>query len=508
MPLIFRAAALSLLLVVLPLQPAAAAPPAATAEPHLGQVTLATGGPEKNILLWVRLKNVVLGEPVPVEVTVDLGGATSFADIQIGPGFDLPDGPSGIDLVVDPDDQVSPCRRTGEKILCSWTTAPSAAAPLIAPAVLTLTPGDSAKAGDRADVTMTAKVGDGAVTNGSSVIRMGEGVDLVADEDMTIKAAPGQAVKLGPTVRNAGTTTVEGVALALVVNPLLLGRTSYRNCRYDIFMICSFDTKIEPGRRYALSTPLTLRAPADSVPGSAAYLASQWMTTSEYEDFQPDDFGTPGTGGTLTLEATGAAQDDQPQAEVRPENNYTNIEFTVSGTRRPRLAAVGSSAAAPVGDHRTLSAGVMNFGPGTLRPSLFWNNSLYVAVRMPGNVVTAGEPAACDPEKSDDQRYCRMEQDLGAGQRASFAFPVTVAGQCGDPGMVEVLTETDEGAGLDRNRKLASLSVSVPGATCVALPITGPGAGRTGLAGVALIAVGLLLAVRRTRRSGYPQARK
>src|SRR5690242_19112196 len=83
-----------LLLVLLPVAPAVAAPATATLVPRLGPVTLAPGGPEKHTLLWVRLGDAERGTSASLEVTADLGGATAFADVRIEPGLSLIDRPA------------------------------------------------------------------------------------------------------------------------------------------------------------------------------------------------------------------------------------------------------------------------------------------------------------------------------------------------------------------------------------------------------------------------------
>src|ERR1044071_4395877 len=104
MPMISRTLAMSLLLVLMPVWPAAAAPTSAAAEPHLQPVTLPPGGPERNPLLRVRLRDVEPATKARAEVTIDLGTASGFADVRVASGFSA--SPSRA------------CRRTGERVLC------------------------------------------------------------------------------------------------------------------------------------------------------------------------------------------------------------------------------------------------------------------------------------------------------------------------------------------------------------------------------------------------------
>jgi hypothetical protein len=521
MPLFSRVLAVSLLVVLLPPQPAAAAPTTATLKPYAPPLTLAPGSDTRYTAIDVRSENAEPYTSVRLEVTVDLGGATSFADVSIEPGFGTTRSGS-TEIVVEPGDTSTPCERADEKITCSWTSTPSSEIVDQTPALLAVKPLKTARTGDRAVLTMAARIGDGAVTNGTSVIQVGEGVNLVSDGEQTVKAAPGKTVRTTPAVLNGGKTAINGVVLVLDSHPRLIGPSSYRNCRYYFGMICTFDTTLEPGRRYALSSPVTLHSPADTVPGSVAPIDLAWITPADWASTELGDSGRAGTGPPLTLKPLAAAQDATPQVDVDLEDNFATIKFTVTGKRKPSLSAIGARLDAATSDRRTLTAGLMNFGPGTLRPDLFRNNSLGVAVRLPGNVAVEEEPysdcysvnvgppvappsppaapSSTGADELSSEWLCDLNRDLGPGQRATFPFLVTVADECGTPGQVEII-QNDDGI-VGHRRKVVPLSVNVKGAKCaaVALPITGPAAGWTALAALVLIAAGLGLAVRRTRR--------
>ncbi|MBL7260707.1 hypothetical protein [Paractinoplanes lichenicola] len=493
-----RALTVAVLLVLLPMTPASAAP-APTAEPHVGQVTLAPGGPEKEALLWVRVSDVTQGQKERLELTVDLGTATTFAEVEVSPSGILTSGEPAAEVVEV--DEEEPCRRTGGKVLCSWDLVFSSAGLFAVPALLAVTPKKTAKTGDSAVVTVTAKLGAGAAGTSTSEFRVGEGVDLVAGEDRELKAAPGKPVTFAPAVRNGGAIPVAGVALVIDANPQLLGKSSFGNCRYGVALICTFDTTLAANTTYAPAKALTLRSPADTVPGSMARTTYAWITKTEFDESPWIDYGTPGTGAPLTLQALAAAQDDQPQADVRPDNNYSFVTFTVTGKRRPSLAAAGLRRTAAVGDQLTLSPGFTNFGPGTLRPSLFSNNRLVVTMRMPSNVERSSAPDFCFPGKTPEVLYCLLLDDVGAGQRTSFPIGLTVTGPCSDPGRVEVPERlADADGNVPRARSVASLTVNVTGAQCVALPITGPRVGWTALTGLLLLVTGMVLTVLGVRR--------
>ncbi|GAB2579621.1 hypothetical protein Aab01nite_55530 [Paractinoplanes abujensis] len=493
-----RTFAAILFLLLLPSAPATAAPdPAPTAEPYLGRVTLAPAGPEKDTLLRVRASNVVAGQLERLEMTVDLDAATAFADVALT-GILVTGGEPP--AVLDSDEE-EPCRRTGGKVFCSWNATFTSAGMLDVPVVLSVTPKKTAKEGDSAAVTVTAKLGDGPVGTSTSEFRVGQGVDLVAGEDRQLKAAPGRAVMFAPTVHNQGSAVVTGVALVVDADPRLLGKTSYRNCRYGTGLICTFDTALAANTSYAPAKSLTLSSPADTVPGSLTQITYAWITRTEFDESPLDGYGTPGTGAPLTLQALAAAQDDQPQADVRPDNSHSFLTFTVTGKRRPAIAAAGLRRTAAVGDRLTLSPGFTNFGPGTLRPSLFPNNRLVVTMRLPSNVTRNSAPELCFPDEAPEVLLCLLRDDVGAGQRTTFPIGMEVTAQCGDPGQIEIPVRlADADGNVPPARSIATLTVDVAGAPCVALPITGPPVGWTALTGLLLLVAGTVLTVLGVRR--------
>ncbi|WP_250032052.1 hypothetical protein [Paractinoplanes maris] len=500
MSLISRVLAIALLLVLLPMRPASAAPTAAIAEPHLGSVTLAPRGPDKITLLAVRTSNITPGAGQRLQVTVDLGAAAAFAEAEVASlrsPLDLPDLDGGSSSAP----VAPPCRPTGAKIVCSWTSTFFGTTSLEPLGLVTVSARDAAQVGDEAEVTVTARIGDGETRTGTSMFRVGEGVDLAAGPDRQVEVPPGKTATARPVISNAGSTTIDGAVFVLDADRRLLGSSTHRNCRYGTAVICVFDTELEPGHSYGFSKPLTLRSPADAIPGSEVEITEYWLTRAEWDDANaifPETDGVPGTGPALTLEPLASGSVAKPQTDVSPENNSSGLTLTVGGRGWPHLVAVGARRSAAVGASLTLSPGMVNFGPGTLHPELFPNNQLAVVASLPGNVEALEYADDCFSESDDGSvLYCPLVRSLAAGRRVTYPVRVEVADDCGDPGRVEVPDQWSDDSD-HRTKNVAQLTVTSPGARCTALPITGPAAGWTALGGIALVAVGLLLAVRRS----------
>ncbi|MFF5084672.1 hypothetical protein ACFY36_47175 [Actinoplanes sp. NPDC000266] len=507
MPMIIGRAAAALLLVLLPATPASAAPATPTAEAHLGRITVAPGGPVRGTLLWLRAENIAEDDTHRVALSLDLGNAEKLAEFDLSlTNF----GTTAAGTVADEvDDVVStapdgPCRATGPVIECVWTDAFFADGTLPV-AALIARPRAKVETGDTAEIELTARIGDGPARTTRAEIRVGEAVDLDAGAHQDVSARPGSRAKVTPKVRNSGSKAVEGAVLYLHADGRLLEKSSFSNCRYtEDQIVCTFDEPLRPGRTYRTSAPLTLRPPADSAAGSQSDLMHQWFTPTDFEAIAEsnlwDEPGEPGTGAPLTLEELVAAQ-AAPQSDVQPENDYAGVTLTVTGSLKRRAVAVGAHPSSAVGDRLTIGAGALWRGPGRLQPDLYPNNTLLSVVRLPGNVEPVEVDERCWDKEEPGLYVCADREALGPGQRQMFAFTVETEKPCGDAGSVEVTDVQPEINAWRAGRRddgTAAITVTVPGARC-ALPITGPGELWAAGAGAALVAVGLLLAVRRRR---------
>jgi hypothetical protein len=532
-------AALSLL--ALPAAPAAAAPAETTVQPFVGRITLAPGSPEKLTLLWLRVSAPETAEH-HISLTLDYSGIASFATVDFAlttansdamPSATSSSGSAAADAT-------GPCTTAGTAFTCEWDDLIYESDTKLAYAgLVSATPKDTATTGVEGELQVTAKIDDGAAASATSVVRVGEAVDLDAGDAAEVTAAAGGTTSVTPVIRNGGATTIEGAVLVFAASPQLLGATNYRNCQYgDGTVACTFDTALEQGASYRLSSPFQLRPPTDAVPGSQAPAVAQWTTASEWEDFAEvvdDDFwGESGTGGELELEPVAGSQAAAPQSDVTPLNDTTVITLTVSGSREPDLAAVGTKVT-KAKSQVTIRVGAANRGPGTLRPSLFGNNQVPALVRLPTNVTAVQVDPRCD-EVATRTYVCATTTTLRPDDREYFNFVLHVDKASGKGGQIEVadtlptITSTRSGsrlktkagtavspkAGTEVGAKatglannVAQIVVTSTGGSGGGLPITGSAGSAvvgTASAGLGLVALGSLLATRRPQRPVYAHA--
>ncbi|XVV12894.1 hypothetical protein ACQP2X_00595 [Actinoplanes sp. CA-131856] len=501
MPMIIGRAAAALLLAALPVTPAAAAPSGPTADIHLTRTTLAPGGSTKSAILWMSMNGVTDEKWHHVTLSVDQAKAATFAelDLEVIAGSSIPDADGFQSMPAD-----GPCRREASVVTCEWDDIFVSDEEINAIGYLIAKPTARAKTGDSAELELTARVDDGPARTTQAVVRVGQAVDLAAGRNEDVSARPGGSATVTPMVRNPGATAVEGAVMVMGADSRLLARTSYRNCLYGEFtVICRFGRSLEPGAGYRLSAPITMRPPAGSAVGSEAQTALQWVTPTEWDDIAESlpafVVGTYGSGAPLALEEAASVQ-SEPQSDVDPENDSSVVTLRVTGDRKPDLGALGAHPSVAVGEVAATTVGMVWRGPGRLRPDLYPNNAVPTHVRLPGNVTLTEVADNCLQAGDADSFTCYNDRGLAPGQKALFTFGVELDEACGAAGAVEVgdmLPRLQaERAGKDDNH--APITVTAPNARC-ALPITGPGVPWTAGAGAALVAVGLLLAVRRRR---------
>jgi hypothetical protein len=488
------------LLILLP-EPAAGAPGAPTLEARLGQITVAPGGPVKTTLLWLQ-PSAVAGTTRHFTLMLDFGPVAAFAEVEVG--FSAISVREIRTSSAEPD---GPCGRTTTTVVCTWDGVVYANEGLYPVGYVTARPKAAARTGDSGEIAVTGRVDAGPATTTTSALRVGAAVDLAAVAGIEVTARPGATATAAPMVRNTGKVATGGAVMLLDADPRLVSASSHRNCRYSPgTTICLFDTPLAPGRRYAVSEPLRLHPPADSVPGSRAHVYVQWMTPTEWSDwtglFPETFFGRPGTGPPLALTMAATAL-EAPQADVRPENDSAPITLTVAGAGHPDLAAIGARLSATVGEDVAITVGLRNLGPGTLHPDLYANNQVSARIELPGAVTATEDLPECggtwDGEKMLDYS-CAITVVLPPGRQAGFTIPARVGRSRDRTGRVEVVDVLPAAAGqraTGQRNNVAPIVIEVAGAD---LPITGPGPVGLGGAGLALIAIGLL-AVRRLRNS-------
>ncbi|WP_306208961.1 COG1361 family protein [Actinoplanes sp. RD1] len=353
----------------------------------LDAITVAPGQKEKIALLLGTLGE--REQPIRshrLTYTVDLTAAADLVDLEFG-GFPI--------MIIAGDDE-SPCERSGAVLSCAVSGIRPVGGELFSMGWFFVNPTATATPGATGSITVTAKLDGQAAVTSTSPVRVAESVNLAAaNTSLATSAPPGELASIQPRVRNAGKNTIEGTVLQLGIARDLVA-TDASNCWFDVVVSCVFDTPLEPGRTYGLSAPVQLRPPADAAGGSVAETTAQWLTMSEWEDVRSMIRGgasTAGTGAPLTLVPLGASA-GLPQVDPKPASEYVELILTVRG-KRPNLAAVAGSAEIPPGGRRTFRMGMVNLGPGTLRPDLFTNNANFTALSLPHGVKVAVAPDRC-----------------------------------------------------------------------------------------------------------------
>ena len=294
-----------------------------------------------------------------------------------------------------------------------------------------------------------------------------------------------------------------------------MGESSYKNCQYGTgAFVCTFDTTINAGSSYALSSPIKFTAPADSVPGSQSQAVVSWMTATEWEDLAdvlPDGYlAEAGTDDPLELEESASSQ-STPQSDVLPDNDTSVVTLTVTGSGVPDMAAIGTRVTG-ASSEVTIRVGTANAGPGTLHPDIYPNNRVTSLVTLPGNVKATKVDDRCEPAGTG-KYLCNTSTTLAPGDQEYFGFVLKLKTSQGTAGQIEVgdvlPSITGVQAAADGNN-VASIVVTGTGGSGGGgdggLPTTGSDAVDTAVAGFGLVILGALMTVRRSQRLVYPHA--
>ncbi|WP_433230439.1 LPXTG cell wall anchor domain-containing protein [Micromonospora sp. CA-248260] len=495
--------------VVASAAPAPAAPASPGASPdvvtvagfttYANNITLAPGGPGKDVSLNV------LGDRLPLEytATVDFGAVEAFADVR---------NPSS-----------RACTRKGTVLTCSAIDNDRSNLLLIP-----VLPRPGAEVGQEGRIRITVTSPQTGTSTTASTVLIGEGVDLVAGPAVTLAGGPGATVPMGLSVGNRGKETARGVVLLVSAAYGLTPSKRYQNCRYGSkgglvhftpnLFACTFDDEIAPGRAlrvdggFGVTVPRDVSAP-NIQPGTAT-----WFTAQDWADAQPSyTLDQQGTGGVLRLESTGTrlpgGTSRAAQTDVRPTDNETAVELTVTGNQRADLAADEVRITARVGETVPVKIGYTNRGPAS---SSNGGRDFYTVVTMtvPKGVTAVKAPKNClDADIQDEEggrpgarAYLCYQYDVirkGGKVALPFSFRIDRAGAL--TGKVELSNGPVGAKDLDPSNDTAKILVNPAsggqGGDDGSLPITGSPTGLVAtVGGLLLVAgVGSYLAARRRR---------
>nr|MDT0661336.1 LPXTG cell wall anchor domain-containing protein [Micromonospora sp. DSM 115978] len=454
-----------------------------------------------------------------VKITYDLRDLVGIATLQ-------QDGDAGD--CTSPDDGLLVCEPGADIHVGEWGSGGDHMV-LVAAA-----PGAATGAGATLRVSFEA---DGlAAANHTARIRVGEGVDIAATEQLAVAAAPGESFMVRLGVRSAGTTPVNGAAAFFYSDySVQVEGEKHRNCTYvdGRLRTCRFDTVMVPGSEYGVDLPYLLR-PDTYAPGDA-YADIIWMTLAEHDDYlgylehHGTTIGEPGTGGALELTATGrSARAPDGQVDIGPDNNWSTLRVEVTGSNGADLAAVGDEVTGVAGSVVTATVGVHNNGPATLDAGRSGNSATFVTVEIPvGATVVKVSPSCYQTENGEpgeeevgglDERiyWCGVGNLLLVGERRTFDFDLRIDQVIADASGA-VIANPECGcpifdADLDRSNDQAELVLNPTGGTGDGegtgggdgLPITGSATSTLVAVGAVLLVLGALgYVVARRRRTRF-----
>ncbi len=252
-----------------------------------------------------------------------------------------------------------------------------------------------APVGASGTVTVSGTASDATVTGDSLTLTNGRtqlGVSASAEK---LHQAPGDTLSFPLDVWNRGQLpAAKGVELRIDTTAGLLPQGSWANCRSVPPVnrgrhivhetLCDFPTPVEPGLKYALSSPLRVT------------VGSEALRDKIFYEFTPLT-GAPaanGPGSALTLVPDGSV----------PSDGNIDPYFTtyVDSVNHADFAVTGDSVTGRLGGHATLRATVVDHGPALVEDLLDDDIMLSVLVKLPPGTTATKIPANCSPPPTDD----------------------------------------------------------------------------------------------------------
>lgn len=388
---------------------------------------------------------------------------------------------------------------------------------------ITLVPKPGAVVGSSGTVTVSGTASDATVTGDHLTLTNGATQLKVSASAEQLHQVPGDTLTFPLDVWNNGQLpAAKGVELRIDTTAGLHLQGSWANCR-DVpasdrgghivrETLCDFPTPVEPGRQYALSSPLSVKVGDEALRDKIFY------------EFTPLTRAAPanGAGAPLTLVPRGAM----------PSDGNIDPYFTtyVNSVNHADFAVTGDTVTGRRGGHATLHATVIDRGPAVVEDLLDDDAFLPVLVRLPPGTKTTKIPDNCQPPPMDDgsdpgprtgrSSYECYFGDPAPGDRHVLSFtvaigPRTPAVSTGQVRTLEVMKgldpdPSDDSAALTLRLAQGGSAAEAPGSVS-----GGPSAGSglladTGFgggwiawaAGALLLAGGMAVALSRRSRGG------
>lgn len=444
--------------------------------------------------------------------------------------FELTGGLSGVSLS-NPDPDVNWCTADGaQKLTCTVPFPIGVDQNMIAGYMQAELSATKAALGETGKIKVTLSADGIAPVVTTADVTVAEAVDLAAGKSKTVTAKPGGSFEAGLQVHNNADTTAHGTAVIFGTDYAFQSTKKYSNCFYDGDQLnaCVFDEDLAAGRSYGLTVPYQLRKDT-AAPGDASG-EFEWLTADDYADlikFLGDNgLGGPGVAGTgdkLALSELPATSSLAKQTDPNLQDNWQDVDVTVTGKQGVDLAAVGATFTATAGQTVPVTVGARNVGPATLDWSRSDEPAAAVLVTPPAGTSVAKVPDAChkaDPAFQTTpgvtKYLCLSDPLFPAHTSVTWKFEFTVNKASANAlGSVEVnpacacdifskdINKANNTAKIVLNPAGGSTGGEGGGTGGGGLPITGPRSAVFGGAGVVLVAAGLggfLFARRRRTR--------
>ncbi len=480
----------------------AAAEPAANGALHANNAVVAPDGPRK----WVTLNALDDRYGGDYTVRVDRSGVEAFVDVEPDPGV--------------------PCTTAGSIITCPLTANDEGSSQLLA---VTVKAAAASTPGQRGVLLFTVTAPGMATERYRATVTVGEGVELVTDDVITLESTLGARVDLPLTVTNRGTRTAHGLVLYLSGSYGFMPSKRYENCEYANLaanagpLLCTFDESVEPGEAVRVDPTFGGTVPADSWAPNRHLSFAIWFTPADWAEFRSQEpsagpVGPNGSDEPLQLVPVGTQSRALDQTDTDPFNNETRIRLTVAGDQRGDVAAEGATVTGAVGSTVRMRVGYTNNGPASAGPDGQQGLDPWTTVTLPAGVTAVTAPETClDPQQDTWQPgkpgarvyECFADSLISRGERMNFDFDLRIDRAGSQTGTVRLRTRSGDGPiqDLDPTNDTATIRVNPASGGGAgdggSLPITGTSTGVIGGVGLLLVvagAGGFLLARRRRTR--------
>ncbi|MEU5599625.1 hypothetical protein [Streptomyces sp. NPDC020298] len=261
--------------------------------------------------------------------------------------------------------------------------------------VITLVPKPGAAVGSSGTVTVSGTASDATVTGDHLTLTNGKTQLKVSASAEQLDQVPGDMLTFPLDVWNNGQLpAAKGVELRIDTTAGLHLQGHWANCR-DVpasdrgghivrETLCDFPTPVEPGRQYALSSPLRVKVGDEALRDKIFY------------EFTPLTSAAPANGPGIPLALV-------PRGAMPSDGNIDPYFTTyVNSVNHADFAVTGDTVTGRRGGHATLHATVIDRGPAVVQDLLDEDAFLPVLVKLPPGTKATKIPDNCQPPPTDD----------------------------------------------------------------------------------------------------------